>query len=134
MENVLLCLPERHLLLAQRVNKRFKDLIKMSPRLQRKLFFTADLLQKDDSTPSLEWNPLLEQFLTEEPEFGRLCGADALHLDAKALQKATYRSTSSRNMFLTQPAVKSMFFDKELSEKGIFMFDIAEGIIKTQKV
>lgn len=62
LENVLLYIPERDLLLSQRVNQTFQDTIIHSPRLQRKLFYTADLYHQGDVLSKLVWNPLLDVF------------------------------------------------------------------------
>ena len=62
LENILLHLPERRLLLAQRVSKSFRDVTTASVRLQRKLFFTADVDSGDGCIPNLKWNPLLDIF------------------------------------------------------------------------
>lgn len=60
LENILQNLPIRDLLLSQRVCQIFRNVIKRSPRLQRKLFFRADIYQEGDVLRELEWNPLLD--------------------------------------------------------------------------
>lgn len=62
LESVLQYIPERDLLLFQRVNQTFRNVIKHSPQLQRKLFYTADVYQEGDLLRKLKWNPLLNIF------------------------------------------------------------------------
>ena len=62
LENILLHVPERDLLLAQRVNTFFRDITTTSSHLQRKLFFIADTVLEDGQVPELAWNPILEVF------------------------------------------------------------------------
>ena len=62
LENILLRVPERGLLLAQRVNTFFRDIITNSSHLQRKLFSIADTILADGQVPELMWNPLFEVF------------------------------------------------------------------------
>ncbi|KAK4695762.1 hypothetical protein P7C71_g2045, partial [Lecanoromycetidae sp. Uapishka_2] len=62
LEMILVQLPERDLLLDQRVNKTWQGVIKTSPQLQRKLFFTADIIPIDTDqrvASGAKWNPLL---------------------------------------------------------------------------
>lgn len=60
LENILLHVPERELLLSQRVNQNFRNVIKHSPKLQRKLFYTADHYLEGNELSELKWNPLLK--------------------------------------------------------------------------
>ena len=62
LEHFLLYIPERDLLLSQRVNHTFRNLIKNSPRLQSRLFYTADIYHEGDMLKTLEFNPLLKFF------------------------------------------------------------------------
>ena len=66
LENILLHLPERDLLLAQRVNKTFRDVTTASVHLQRKLFFTADLVSEDVPAFGLKRNTFTEIFRPKE--------------------------------------------------------------------
>ena len=59
LENILLHLPECDLLLAQRVNKSFRDVNTASLHLQRKLFFTADVKSEYGMGSDLKWNPFI---------------------------------------------------------------------------
>ena len=93
LENILLSLPERDLLLVQRVNQVFRNVIKTSPGIQRKLFYTADLLTYGDLPCDLKWNPF--------PEIVAKCGdPDQGLVEALAVQKMGWvykdlRSTTS---------------------------------------
>ena len=62
LESILQYIPERDLLLSQRVNQTFRSVMKHSPQLQRKLFYTADNYQEGDLLRELKWNPLLNIF------------------------------------------------------------------------
>lgn len=62
LEKIVLHIPQRELLLSQRVNHTFRNVIKHSPQLQRKLFYTADLYREGDELSELKWNPLLKFF------------------------------------------------------------------------
>ena len=66
LENILLHLPERDLLLAQRVNRSFRDVITASVHLQRKLFLTADMKSEDGLVTKLKWNPFIDIFRPKE--------------------------------------------------------------------
>lgn len=66
LENILLHLPERDLLLAQRVNRSFRDVTTASVHLQRKLFFTADLVSEDVPFSGLRRNTFTEIFKPKE--------------------------------------------------------------------
>ena len=60
LEKVLLQLPNKDLLLAQRVNQSFYHTISESPALQQKLFYTAKDTHSADELPTI--NPLLHRF------------------------------------------------------------------------
>ena len=62
LENILVRVPEHDLLLAQRVNTFFRDIITTSSHLQRKLFFKADIIVEDGQVPELTWNPFFKVF------------------------------------------------------------------------
>ena len=62
LEEILLHVPEQELLLSQRVNQTFRNVIKQSPRLQRWLFCTADHYQEGNELSELKRNPLLKFF------------------------------------------------------------------------
>ena len=62
LENILVHVPEHDLLLAQRLNTFFRDIITTSSHLQRKLFFKADTVVEDGQVPELTWNPFFEVF------------------------------------------------------------------------
>ena len=62
LENVLVHVPEHDLLLVQRVNTFFRDIITTSSHLQRKLFFKADTVIEDGQVPELTWNPFFKVF------------------------------------------------------------------------
>lgn len=69
LEQILLHLPPRDVLLLQRVNGAFRNVTTTSDRLQRKLFFKADL--HTDHAPPADFilNPFLE-FLVVKLEKG----------------------------------------------------------------
>ena len=92
LEKVLLVLPEKDLLLNQRVTKIWRDVVTTSPLVRRKLFFTAELLLPDADNPNylkyncfhytkqsslqpivalpsqdVRYNPLLEPFMGQHP-------------------------------------------------------------------
>ena len=62
LERILLHFPERDLLLAQRVNRCFRDIITASVQLQRKLFLTADIESEDGLATKLKSNPFIDIF------------------------------------------------------------------------
>lgn len=62
LEKILLHVPEPELLLSQRVNQAFRNVIKHSPKLQRRLFYTADHYHEGNELSELKWNPLLKFF------------------------------------------------------------------------
>lgn len=66
LEKILLYLPERDLLLTQRVNKAFRNVADSSLHLQRKLFLRADVDSEDGPVPNLKWNPLIDIFGLEK--------------------------------------------------------------------
>ncbi|KAK5691310.1 hypothetical protein LTR17_025696 [Elasticomyces elasticus] len=106
LESILLILPMRDLLLAQRVSKTFKQVIVSSPHIQRALFFApgkaADvylLLAQDMHNRSGDCvaNPLL--FRHTRPRTGDL----KLRLDAEQLHDSVEVEASFMRMLLTQP-------------------------------
>lgn len=61
LEAILMALPPLDVVVAQRVNQKFKNAIRDSPRIQRKLFYRPP--SKDNSRSFAEvLNPLLSQF------------------------------------------------------------------------
>lgn len=101
LEMILLRLPERDLLLSQRVNTTWRNLTKTSPHIQRKLFYKAEVCDPA-STTDLVWNPLLKFTLTTG---GGLSSS-------KPETKIT--KTSWNNMFLTQPATSEVHVELPL--------------------
>lgn len=65
LENILLQLREGDLLLAQRVNKCFRNIITASIHLQRKLLLTADSESRDGLATELK-NPVLDIFRPQD--------------------------------------------------------------------
>lgn len=94
-------LSQKDLLLNQRVNTHWRDLIGSSPLLQRKLFFKVDVLPLDISNPAevpaMEWNALLEEFISPS-----IHGHVAITLTK--LQNWDYPAASWRKMHLSNPS------------------------------
>lgn len=137
LESILLHLPERDLLLAQRVKKAFRDVTTASLHLQRKLFLTADAKLDDELVPEWKWNPFIDIFRPRKgctypmPDLPRstymiswciwrnanmesTMSIDeyivlfSVQLDLKALRNADYSSASWKRMLFTQPALREM--------------------------
>ena len=68
LENFLLHLPERDLLLAQRVSRSFRDVTTASVQLQRKLFLTVDIKSENGLATKLEWNPFIHIFKPKDDD------------------------------------------------------------------
>lgn len=68
LENILFHLPERDLLLAQRVNRSFRDVLNASVHLQRKLFLTADIESEDGLATKLKLNPFIDISIPKDCE------------------------------------------------------------------
>lgn len=108
-ENILVYLPMKDLLLAQRVSSGWRDLIKSSPVLQQQLFMRPipQNLSDDDNNPMREYNPLLIQHM---PAWFRRSGKStprSIHNVpwAKDASRLAFlrREASWRNMLLAQP-------------------------------
>lgn len=112
LEMIVAQLPERDLLLSQRVNKIWQSVIKTSPYLQRKLFYTADLIADGSHYKIIckaKWNPLLKPFMKQQPSSSRSIRSVNI-LDVDALSKMNHPNPSWKSMFLTQPAGLHMEF------------------------
>lgn len=111
LENILLQIPERDLLLSQRVNETFRDVIKHSPQLERKLFFTADIYQEGDLLRAIKWNPLLDAFHPYRPSDAFMWRRDA-YKPWEKWRNLNQNNQLSREDFvrLPTPSPRSMFF------------------------
>ena len=111
LEMILLRLPERDLLLSQRVKTTWRNITNTSPHLQRKLFYKADVC--DPALISdVVWNPLLRSALTKN--------ATSSVLKERGIE-STYESvkaSSWNDMFLTQPAVSKIYVKFHLNHHG----------------
>ena len=71
LEQILSWLPEKDLLLNQRVSTVWKDVIRTSPTLQYNLFFRADVFPPGEPISSdlttIKWNPLLGSLMVAQP-------------------------------------------------------------------
>lgn len=85
LENILLHLPERDLLLAQRVNRCFRNVTTASVHLQRKLFLTADPKSKGGLATELKWNPLIDSFRPRDCPYQPFCGGRRLDGNANVV-------------------------------------------------
>ena len=101
LEMILLCLPERDLLLSQRVDTKWRNVTKTSPHLQRKLFYNAEVCDPGSPTDWV-WNPLLK--------FALLTGSGLS--SSKPKTKST--KTSWNDMFMTQPATSEVHVELPL--------------------
>lgn len=139
LEKILLYVPERDLLLSQRVNQTFRNVTKHSPQLQRKLFYTADTYQERDLLRELKWNPLLHAFhpykrsntsirrrfgsklwqswrnLSQSNQLSREDFVEACTpgIELEVLRKVNYPTASWKKMYFTHPAVSRMTTDVE---------------------
>lgn len=108
-ENILVYLPMKDLLLAQRVSSGWRDLIKTSPVLQQQLFMrpVPQNLSDDDNNPMREYNPLLIRHMPVW--FQRLGNSRPRSIHnvpwAKKASRLAFlrREASWRNMLLAQP-------------------------------
>ena len=114
-ESILLELPERNLLLEQRVNTQWHETIETSPALQHKLFFRAEVFA--DGHPittdfsSIKWNPLLELFLVGPSARPKSVSGpnDEVWINWNKLRDTRgqdYATVSWKRLYLTQPAIK----------------------------
>lgn len=93
---ILLHLPERDLLLNQRVSTEWRNAIKTSPQIQRELFYKVDVYDPVSTTTDWVWNPLLK--------FALITGGGLS--SSKSETKITRASWN--DMFLTQPATSEV--------------------------
>ncbi len=104
---ILVHLPAPDLLICQRINSTWRDIIRESSILQKKLFYKCDLadVDVDDLDPGddllrLETNPFIEllhrrQALAREND----------EVDAESLGTLDYPEASWKKMYLTRPAL-----------------------------
>ncbi|MCJ1452028.1 hypothetical protein MMC28_002368 [Mycoblastus sanguinarius] len=109
LEIIIFHLPEQDLLLLQRVNKTWLDIIKTSPHLQQKLFYTASVLESAKSVAKIKWNPFLRHFMKCR---GQRLAHQKVELDVVTIAQADYPTASWKNMFFTQPAASGMLISK----------------------
>ena len=79
-ETILLQLPVRDLLLAQRVSKEWQDMITTSVQIQQALFFKAKPSKTLAANERPELNPFLETLLNQMEDHPRLLGIE-MHAD-----------------------------------------------------
>ena len=95
LEMILLCLPERDLLLSQRVDTKWRNVTKTSPDLQRKLFYKAEVCNPG-SASDIVWNPLLELAFKFRDGF------------RQSITEKESKKNSWDDMLLTQPAISEV--------------------------
>lgn len=120
LEMILLQLPERDLLLSQRVNTTWRNVTKTSPHLQRKLWYKVDLCDLA-SIYDLKWNPLKSNL----SKYARITLVKT-EIDTGEKTKASWN-----DMILTRPAVRGIYVDLFKEDFGL---DVAKqaGIVENQ--
>ena len=123
LENILLRAPERDILLAQRVNTFFRDIITTSSHLQRKLFFIADTVLEDGQVSELTWNPIFEVF---KPGKGKTYPTPRLSTSIETYtshyqrQVANGDNMMSLSEFVRDPQFPRFSFTDEHPDRAIF--------------
>lgn len=132
LETILLHLPARDLLLAQRTCKSFRDATKTSPLLQRKLFLTQEPLLASGSNCGVKWNPLLKPwFKLLDPFWKANHESDYSAPDFNAFNHPT---ASWRLMGFSQPALTDVLiyplflFGWMCNVDGVKMGQVDDGI------
>lgn len=116
LEMVLSQLPERDLLLDQRVNSTWQGVIKTSQSLRRKLFYTADLvgaISDNKAVSDAKWNSLLRAFSIEVTS--TFWEQRSIEINTPKLKRFMYPTSSWKTIFLTQPTCVDLVFDNALS-------------------
>lgn len=123
LENILLHVPERDLLLAQRVNTFFRDITTTSSHLQRKLFFIADTVLEDGQVPELTWNPIFEVFKPGNGQIyptSRLPESIQIQENHYQRQVANGDNMMSLGEFVRHPQFPRFPFTDEYLDRAIF--------------
>lgn len=125
LEVILFHLPEKDLLLDQRVSTLWRDITKTRAHLQRKLGFIADPMNLSDPPENMEvrCNPLAKVFMKGECPHARNYHPyepmdNSLFVDLKALKMADYPEASWKVMFLTQPAAGGVMLNELVSDNS----------------
>lgn len=102
LELILLELPERDLLLAQRVCSSFKSVIEKSEPIQQRLFFRPQLQSPGEQVPRIN-DLLLESRIFRERLIMAIPGANILHvlLDPSAATKPTHLFLKAKEVVRT---------------------------------
>ena len=101
LEHILLYLPERDLLLDQRVSTTWRNIITITPSLQRKLFFKADVVS---FSRKVRWNPFLEYFTIPFPPVWKWhLYENIATFSVGAFERANSQNASWKRMHMTQP-------------------------------
>ncbi len=125
LEMILLHLPERDLILGQRVNTTWHNLTKSSPQLQRKLFYKADVCNVTPMS-DIEWNWLYLNF------------KDLLHCVVPRPEVGTNddKYSSWNKMFFCRPAVSEvrleLYYNKQVFRTVVNPNGVTFGDIRTQ--
>jgi hypothetical protein len=132
LQSILIHLPPKHILSANRINKTFRITISSSPRLQRRLFFRPTLpsngetiSSKDEST-SLQMNPLLVSAFPElfnpslDPSLSEPQQNNVQMWHSRPAAFA-YKEASWRHMLITTRPIYNLKFKKTIV--GFFEFE-----------
>ena len=106
LEIMLQDIPPRDLLFCQRVNTRFRDVIRSSQVLQRRLYLNVELVTKDTYVEEIKWNPFLNLLWDKDHVW------DYHGIQKMRLEKFYHRDPDTaawKNMFITNPAVNYLW-------------------------